>query len=355
MGYTPAIYGVIHAVIDASCVMAVYSATRMHDLPWEKAFYLVVGYDVLAFGSQFALGWVTDKMQAPRTALLTGIAATALAVAALPLQPWATMALASLGNALYHVGAGAFSLYASPGRAAGPGIFVAPGALGLALGMRIGKSGTAAAWPFLAALFVALLVAWFVKNPVIPYREPPRGPRIDGAYLIVLLLLFSVFIRSFIGFAGPYDCPKTQVLLFGLPLAGFTGKALGGVISDRLGWIPASVGALVLSAPLIAFGGKYPLVLVGGMLLFQMTMPVTLTATARLFPVMPAFAFGLPCLALIIGAVPTFYEPVKRYYNHPAFFVLILASAAALYLALRLFRGAVPMKFAPNNSASEES
>jgi FSR family fosmidomycin resistance protein-like MFS transporter len=341
--FLPAIYGVIHAVIDASCALCLFSSIRIHRVPSQQAFYLVVGYDLLAFAGQAILGWAVDKWRVPRAAIFTGIVATALAVVTGRFEPIATVLLAGIGNALFHLGAGAFSIYTNFGRATPAGIFVAPGALGLAFGTWMGKSDAPVAWPFGLALAISLIIALALKNPHIPYREQATEIHVDYPLLITLLLLFSIAIRSFVGFAGCYQCEKVKTILFGMPLVAFAGKALGGIVSDRIGWIKTGVGALLLSAPIIAFGNAVPLAMIGGMLLFQMTMPVTLVATVRLFPRKPAFAFGLTCLALSVGALPTFFSAVKRTYNHYAIFTLILVSAGVLYLALRLFKGKIPM------------
>jgi len=195
------------------------------------------------------------------------------------------------------------------------------------------------------ALLVSLAAAVTIPNPVIPYGEKTHEVKVGAPLVILLLLLFSVAIRSFVGFAGCYECPKLKTLLYGMPLAAFTGKALGGWISDRLGWKKTAVGALLISAPVIAFGNQVPEAMLAGMMLFQMTMPVTLVAAVRLLPNQPAFAFGLTCLALSAGALPTFFGLVKRLTDHYLIFVLIGVSAAALYLALRLFRDTIPMKY----------
>jgi hypothetical protein len=47
---------------------------------------------------------------------------------------------------------------------------------------------------------------------------------------------------------------KETAVLFGVAAAAFAGKAFGGILSDRFGWIKISVGALLISAPLLAFG-----------------------------------------------------------------------------------------------------
>jgi hypothetical protein len=72
-----------------------------------------------------------------------------------------------------------------------------------------------------------------------------------------------------------------------------------------------------------------------GLLLFQMTMPVTLAAILRALPSRPGFGFGLLCLALVAGTLPA-YLPGGWRPQGLALLLLVFGSAAALYLALRL-------------------
>jgi hypothetical protein len=73
------------------------------------------------------------------------------------------------------------------------------------------------------------------------------------------------------------------------------------------------------------------------MLLFQLTMPVTLAATMALLPGRAGFAFGLTCLALVAGALPTHLWPRAPVLADPALVAsLLLASTVALFIGLRL-------------------
>jgi len=315
----------------------VLRAVGVHGLEPQQAFALVVGYDVIAFGSQAVVGVLTDALRAPRATAFAGVAVAILSLVALPYHAVAAMALAGTGNALFHVGAGSLSLSVDPGRATAPGVFVGPGALGLAIGMYVGHNGPFARWPFFAMLTLALVLLPRVRvGPELRGERPesPRVGRADGA-LVVGLLLFSILVRSFVGMGGFHAVHKTVSIGFSIAFAAFAGKALGGAIADRVGWTWTSVGALLVSAPLIAFGSPYPAVMIAAMFLFQMTMPVTLAALTVVHPRRPAFAFGLACLALLAGVLPTFTRTVQACYGDLRFLALILASAAALFVALR--------------------
>ena len=150
-----------------------------------------------------------------------------------------------------------------------------------------------------------------------------------------MLLLVSVAVRSFVGFGACFQCPGGLAVAIGLPVAAFLGKLLGGIVADRLGWLRASAGALLLSLPLIAFSEGSLVLALPGVLLFQSTMAVTLVAVYGLMPRWPATAFGLPCLALVAGSFPTFFPAGKQLFGRWTFVLLIAFSAAVLALALR--------------------
>lgn len=323
-------FGVIHAVVDATSVTVVYLAVPVHQLPMTAAFFLVVGYDVLAFASQALFGLVADRFGLARAAMLAGIVLVGLSILSLPESALFTLVLAGTGNALFHLGAGALVLCQAPARAAPSGVFVAPGALGLAAGIWMGRDGgLEAPWPLLPLVVAAFIVAWRNKaaRDIAPMPKQIMGKARPG---IIVLLMASIAIRAFVGIGGSHACPKTVLIQLGLPLAAFLGKALGGSIADRLGWLETSVGVLLLSMPLIVLGGTSPLMLLTGMTLFQMTMPVTLVAMSLALPHRPATAFGLTCLALIGGALPTFFPVGQTVFGPIPFALCIVVSAVAV-------------------------
>jgi FSR family fosmidomycin resistance protein-like MFS transporter len=336
-------YGVIHACVDFATVTAVFRAARALHPDLLTPFTLIVGYDLIAFGLQYPLGAIVDRFRAARAALGVGLLVTLGSVLLIPVSGVLTMLAAGLGNALYHLGAGARVLEAAEGRAAPAGVFVAPGALGLGLGIWFGRQASAPVWPLAVLVGLCWVMARLVRGPA-PASEPShlrirmgRSAETVSVWPAILgLLMLSVMIRSFVGFAGTYQCPKTALIAWGLPLAGCLGKLLGGFVSDRLGWLETTVGALVLSAPLLAWSGGSAYVVLPALLVFQATMPVTLTAVYLLFPTRPATAFGLPCLGLIAGAFPTFLPFGRHLYGSHSFLVLILLSALAMLISLWL-------------------
>ena len=108
-------------------------------------------------------------------------------------------------------------------------------------------------------------------------------------------------------------------------------------MADKFGWIRVAVGALVLSIPFLVFGANIPYLAIVGMFLFNITMPITLVAISNILPGRPGFAFGLTCLALILGALPAF-SGLKHVLGGKLFiFTIIVISSLALYYALKIY------------------
>jgi hypothetical protein len=219
----------------------------------------------------------------------------------------------------------------------------------------MGRTGRGSTFPIYVGLAFAVIALITLDRPAAatptPAPNEARGPLVPWLLLLALLLA-SVNIRSFVGFGACYQCPSGMAAAFGLPVAAFLGKLLGGIIADRVGWLRASVAALLLSLPLIAFSGGSLLLALPGVFLFQTTMAVTLVAVYTLMPAWPATAFGLPSLALVLGSFPTFYPEGKQFFGRWSFVLLILLSTGALALALSRLRNAKPV---PRQQAQAET
>ncbi len=135
-------------------------------------------------------------------------------------------------------------------RAAPSGVFVAPGALGLAFGIAYGALPVRGpTWPLLALVAFALVAALRYRDVEIHSSDKRRikpAARFD-AWAIGLLLV-SIAVRSLVGMSAAKGYPRTDLLVIGLPVSAFLGKCMGGYLADCLGWTETSVGALLLFA-----------------------------------------------------------------------------------------------------------
>lgn len=329
------LYGVTHAFVDVTSVAVLFSGILFNHLESPTSLFLVLFYNVLAFGLQPFVGMHFDKLKTPRLAAIIGCLLTIISAIIWKFSLPAVI-FAGLGNAFFHVGGGIISLKLSGGKATIPGMYVAPGALGLFVGILVGRSGHFVPLVFIILLLLSSVLIYFLQySTIIENKENKKT--FNKFELIVLLLLVSIAIRSLIGLSVTFPWKTNMNLLILLTFAVVLGKFFGGIIADKFGWIKISISGLLLSAPLIAFGIHYPFLAVAGMFCFNVTMPVTLIVIANVLKGREGFAFGLTALSLIIGAFPTFAGFKLGMQNIYEIILIIILSAVLLFLGLKIY------------------
>jgi MFS transporter, FSR family, fosmidomycin resistance protein len=332
------VYGTAHLVVDAVCAGILFSILREQSLSVTVLSYLFVVYNLLAFGLQVLAGLIVDRLKAPRLSALLGILITGISAVIYSFLPVAGVVLAGVGNALFHVGGGVISLSLTPGKATAPGIFVAPGALGLMAGTLLGKSGYFTPVPFLLIMASLAAIIFLIPKPEMYRQQSDHKQSGEFKFEYVLyLVLFVVAVRSLVGWAIVFPWKADVFLLVVLVLCVALGKGLGGFIADRYGWTRVATGSLALSIPFLVLGVNIPVLGMLGLLLFNVTMPITLTMVSNMLPGRPGTAFGLTCLALVLGALPVFTEINTRLNNLLFISGVILIAVIALFFGLRLY------------------
>lgn len=284
------IYALGHFWVDFSCALLMFSHLSGTG-EWALCALL---YNFCAFSLQMPVGLLADRTgRNGRTAALgCGLTALGWTLAAFPTAAAVT---AGLGNACFHVGGGIQALNEKGERAAPLGVFVAPGALGICLGTALRNS-----FPGVAAAAGLLLLTWvFGRMDGQTRRVPLSSP--DWKRVEALVCLFLVVVlRSYQGMAFPW---KTGGWALGVVCAVVLGKAAGGFLGDRMGMTRAASLSLGLST-VCFFLSDHPLAGIAAIFLFNMTMPITLWAAARLLPGGKGFAFGTLTFALFLGFLP---------------------------------------------------
>ncbi len=331
------VYSASHALVDATCAATLFAIVTLGQTGSQDLFYFVVLYNVIAFSTQPIWGLLVDIFKVPMYSAIVGILLVALSTLFLQF-PFLVALIAGIGNALFHVGGGVTSLNLAPGKAALPGIYVAPGALGLMIGILVGKNGYFIAWPFVLLLVGSALL--ILRTPQPEISAPRKLPgNLRWFETVILLLLLSVAVRSMVGLSLVLPWKSNIVLFLALTGAVVLGKALGGILGDRFGWTAVAVSGLILSAPLLAFFPQIPAIAILGTFLFNLSMPITLVCLVEMLPGKSGFAFGLTTLALIIGALPTFTQLRVLTSDQGFIFAAILISIIALYGGLQFYIG----------------
>lgn len=319
------VYGLGHFLVDFGCAFLLFRRMSAGG-DWHMA---LLYYNFCAFSLQMPLGLLLDCFghRGPLPAA-AGCALAALACLPGP-GPEVLCICAGLGNALFHVGGGAAVLGAC-GKRAGPlGLFVSPGAMGIFLGTLWGKgSGPGLFVPLLGLLAAAAAVLLFCPGEG-RRRSFRLGPE-RGALLRLGSLFAVVCLRSALGFLFGFSWKSgLWALLFACCVV--LGKTAGGYLSDRLGLRRAALLSLGAAVLLFPFAGLPPAGL-AAVLLFNMSMPMTLRSAADLLPDAPGFSFGLLTFALFLGYAPFWLGGMPAFSGN----VWVCAGGALLSLALLL-------------------
>jgi MFS transporter, FSR family, fosmidomycin resistance protein len=325
------VYGLSHALVDASCILLLLGRI---DVQAELLTYIII-YNLLAFGLQLPFGWIIDRIHKPVLSAVLGCIVLSLGLM-LFTHPLVAIILAGIGNALFHVGGGTISLNLKPGKAALPGVFVAPGAIGLFAGGVLLKL-----YGFHPAIFVGFLICmgliiFLLKSPPIFY-ETKKSHAVNYLVLTIVLLLITICIRSVVGLSINFPWKTNMTLLILLTAGIALGKGLGGFLADRFGWIKITVGGLALSALMLFFGAQFAVAGIVGLFLFNLSMPVTLVAISNVLPGRPGFSFGLTTFAIIAGAFPTFFKTKTFFSETTVILILVAVSSIILFLGLKQY------------------
>ncbi len=308
-----AIYAAAHFQVDLGCALLMLGRV----CPAADAAVCILLYNACAFALQMPIGLLADRFGGCRWFAAGGCALTVLAWL-LPAGTGAAVC-AGVGNACFHVGGGLDTLHAS--ERAGPlGLFVSPGAFGIYLGGRYADVAARWAWPVCAALLLAALAAaLWCKGPEVP---PPELPAERGVWRAAACLLAVVVLRSHLGLAA--GLPWKADWGFWAVAALAAGKAAGGLLADRFGAEQTAAASLGLAALCYLGAGRAGSGL-AALFLFNMTMPLTLWAVARLLPGLRGFSFGLLTFGLFLGFLPS-------YFGAAAMGPLVLAAGALVSL-----------------------
>ena len=283
---TAAIYAVGHFLVDFSCALMMLKTSP------DPVWFLV--YNFCAFAMQMPIGILSDILGRNRPFAMLGIALVLMA--AMPLSVPARVISMGLGNACYHVGGGREALLHDD-QMTGLGIFVSPGAVGIYLGTVLTQNQYAH-----SAATIALMTTAVAVMKWCPGRRNRR--KIGRPQpLSALLMLAVVIVRSLIGMSmeSPW---KVGVFVIMGALAAAGGKALGGVLGDKWSGRVAGVGSLLAAAVLFLLPDA-GIAGVFGVLLFNVTMPITLRRACNALPGMEGFGFGLLTFGLFLGYLPS--------------------------------------------------
>ncbi len=283
--------------------MGIYIITTQlnhYDFKFIALFYVI--YNVIAFGLQPFLGYFADQKNLYSIYILIGLTLPLIALQMIQFGVIAII-LATFGNAMYHLGGGVLSINLYPNKAAPAGFFVAPGALGVFVGVLLAKENQSYVSYISLIVIIMLLSLYFVlktHRSIYAYRTIS-----DDFIKIICLILAVVLIRGLIGTMLILMWKNQIWLLVSLTIGIFSGKLLGGWLGDVFGYKRIGIGGLIISLPLLILGHQIAFYGILGAFFFNLTMAITLFIIIQSLGKYKGTAFGLTTLSLLIAYLPS--------------------------------------------------
>jgi FSR family fosmidomycin resistance protein-like MFS transporter len=235
------LYSFSHFIVDFSCAYLIFSKLSGSG-KWVLCLFI---YNFFAFALQMPLGIVADKINRNRAFAALGCVLIAFSPV-LAFSPVIFCSIAGLGNAFFHIGAGRDILQGSGKRFSALGVFVSPGAIGLYLGTLCGKGDILPLAAVVTILAAVSVIIWFVI-PQLSEMHVMTNSVINvkafishGLGLMLMCLFLVVCLRSYVGMTLSFPWKGEGHFALYLVIAVFCGKALGGILADRVGPIKVS-------------------------------------------------------------------------------------------------------------------
>ena len=347
-------YALCHFVVDFACVSTMLCAVsrvlgESGQGSMEVVALSILLYDIVAFTLQLPIGIALDQLDKNSHAALLSYALVGagviLSLVPIALLEWPAILLLAIGNALFHSAGGLSVLNISQKHAGPSGIFIATGAIGVFLGTQSAQmERLQIAFSLLVLLFLCALITLVVQKVNKKYWNVHNVsfdiPRLSSNTLLAIALLsFVVALRSYVGMVMAFPW-KSEMLLLVLSILGvFAGKALGGVVADRIGFRTTAIFSLIVAATLFVPSWEIPVMGLLGVFFFNFTMSITLASLANILPNAKGTAFGLASFSLAVGALPAL---AGFRIEHPAMLSGIsLVSALSLGVGLTLVKDSV--------------
>ena len=347
-------FALCHFVVDFACVSTMLCAVsrvlgESGQGSMEVVALSILLYDIVAFTLQLPIGIALDQLDKNSYAALLSYALVGagviLSLVPIALLEWPAILLLAIGNALFHSAGGLSVLNISQKHAGPSGIFIATGAIGVFLGTQSAQMGRLqVAFSLLVLLFLCASITrvvqkvnkkyWNIHNA--PFAIPEFSSR---TLLAIFLLCFVVALRSYTGMIMAFPW-KSEMLLLALSILGvFAGKALGGMVADRIGFRTTAIFSLIAAATLFVPSWEMPLMGLLAVFFFNFTMAITLASLSNILHEAKGTAFGLASFSLAIGALPAL---LGLRLEHPLVLsAMSLISALALGVSLTLVKDTV--------------
>lgn len=327
------LYFFIHFIIEITSFYIVSLYTDSN-LVWM----LALMYDFFAFVPQGLFGYLKDKGFKINSAI-TGMLLSTISLIMIYFNLNATLVILvlSIGNCMVHIEGAETTLKSSNGKMTPSAIFVSGGSFGVITGKLLAMYKVPI--PIIIVINVLMLIPIFICNR---YESEISNKKLESYHFsnkkinsktIITLAVFVVIVRAYMGYGIPTTWNKTLAQTILLYCSMGIGKAMGGILIDSIGIKKTALLSTIGSLPFLVFGNNIMTISLIGIMMFSMTMAITLGIIVSELKKYPGVAFGFTTLGLFLGSLPVFVFRVNSILIN-CIMVTVLTIACSIVLSI---------------------
>ncbi len=331
------LYFYVHFITEVACFYFLSKITGNSRIVWLIPFI----YDGLAFVPQSLIGYINDLNPKLKTGII-GIILLVLSYliyAFFKVNVILPLVILCLGNAFLHISGAECTLKASNGKLSHSAIFVGGGSFGVITGRLL--AGTSFTPIIMVPLILTMIPFILLADTYIDYKEKETkfdyaNPKLSP-YLIVFLAVLVVIVRGYMGYGIPTSWNKTTLQTVILFCIMGLGKCLGGILSDAFGIRKVGIISTLLAIPFLCFGNEHMLISLIGVMMFSMTMAITLAILVSIYKSKPGLAFGFTTIGLFLGTAPIFFISITS--NITNIVMIVVLSILCSFILAKIIKG----------------
>lgn len=327
------LYFFIHFIIEITSFYIVSSYVDTN-LVW----ILALMYDFFAFVPQGIFGYLKDKGIKTNFAIIGMILSTlSLILLYFNLNAILVILVLSIGNCMIHIQGAETTLRTSKGKMAPSAIFVSGGSFGVITGKILAMYNVPI--PFIIIINLLMLLPIAICNKYVYLIDDKNLEKYNfsnkniNSKVIITLAVFVVIVRAYMGYGIPTTWNKTLIQTILLYCSMGIGKAMGGILIDSIGIKKTALLSTIGSLPFLLFGNNVMAISLIGIMMFSMTMAITLGLIVSEIKKYPGVAFGFTTLGLFLGSLPVFVFRINSILIN-CLMVTILTVASVIVLSV---------------------
>lgn len=321
----------LHLLVDLLCASKIINELVLNYSDNLILIYLI--YNGIAFAGQIPFGLIMDKINFKnKERLFIIISSLLLLFGVLFNNVILSCICLGVANCIYHISGAKICSNITTEKSKYLGIFVSSGAFGLSLGTNIPMNLIIRLIIVLVYIIFSITLL-FIKEIEEDVVIVPKKFKLNFKLLfLIVLVIVAVFIRSFLGKIMYSTFDKSLLILLSFGFFATLGKAIGGFLRDKFGSLIIIIISMSLLILCLIFGKNIYILFSLGIILVNISMPITLYELNRINNGYDCLNFGLLAATLFLGvSIGEMYL-----YNNISYILIVIISCIISIISILL-------------------